>query len=244
MAFSIVPRLARGRLFFQIGDVLLPSLAQAATAWAAVDAHRLDLFDSQAAGTLRIRSRRPLLSSSATFRCSSSVSGDGRSTCVIASGYSRGQFHSRMKPGARSQPDQEIQTELIDLSALDIRDARLSDSQCLRSFRLRHAARSQPALQSGEQHGSNLQLLGLSLRKQVLKDTAAGRRDVPRPVTTLLALRSFLHHSPLPGLRHRLEPALRQIQIATAGLLGLLLEAMQNVDAFRPRCEVDHSEGA
>ena len=41
MAVSIVPRVERGRLYFQTADVLFPTFEQAATAWAAAEAHRL-----------------------------------------------------------------------------------------------------------------------------------------------------------------------------------------------------------
>lgn len=45
MAVSIIPRVERGRLYFQIGPVLLPTFAQAAAAWFAAEAHRLDIVD-------------------------------------------------------------------------------------------------------------------------------------------------------------------------------------------------------
>ena len=41
----IRPRTIRGDLYFQIADVLFPTLAQAATAWSADEAHRLDIVD-------------------------------------------------------------------------------------------------------------------------------------------------------------------------------------------------------
>lgn len=43
MAGNIVPRLARGRLFFQFGPILFPSFAAAACAWSAAECHRLDI---------------------------------------------------------------------------------------------------------------------------------------------------------------------------------------------------------
>lgn len=45
MATPIIPRLIRGRLYFQTADVLFPTLAQAVTAWLAAEAHRLDIVD-------------------------------------------------------------------------------------------------------------------------------------------------------------------------------------------------------
>ena len=45
MATPIIPRLVRGRLFFQTADVLFPTFAQAATAWSAAEAHRLDIAE-------------------------------------------------------------------------------------------------------------------------------------------------------------------------------------------------------
>lgn len=42
MASPIIPRLVRGRLYFQTADVLFPTFKQAATAWSAAEAHRLD----------------------------------------------------------------------------------------------------------------------------------------------------------------------------------------------------------
>lgn len=43
MAVRIIPRLVRGRLWFEIGPVLFPSFAAAASAWSAAEAHRLDI---------------------------------------------------------------------------------------------------------------------------------------------------------------------------------------------------------
>ena len=45
MATAIIPRIIRNRLFFQTADVLFPSFAQAATAWSAAEAHRLDIVE-------------------------------------------------------------------------------------------------------------------------------------------------------------------------------------------------------
>lgn len=45
MAVSIIPRLVRGCLYFQVFDVLFPSFAQAAAAWSAAMAHRLDIVE-------------------------------------------------------------------------------------------------------------------------------------------------------------------------------------------------------
>lgn len=45
MAKSIIPRLVRGRLYFQVSDVLFPTFAQAASAWSAALAHRFDIVD-------------------------------------------------------------------------------------------------------------------------------------------------------------------------------------------------------
>lgn len=41
----IIPRVIRGRLYFQICDVLFPTFRQAASAWFAADAHRLDIVE-------------------------------------------------------------------------------------------------------------------------------------------------------------------------------------------------------
>jgi hypothetical protein len=45
MAVPIIPRLVRGRLYFQTAEVLFPTFAQAATAWSAAEAHRLDVAE-------------------------------------------------------------------------------------------------------------------------------------------------------------------------------------------------------
>jgi hypothetical protein len=45
MAVSIIPRVIRGRLYFQTADVLFPTFAQAAAAWTAAKAHHLDIVD-------------------------------------------------------------------------------------------------------------------------------------------------------------------------------------------------------
>ena len=45
MALHIIPRVIRGRLYFEIGPVLFPSFAAAASAWSAAAAHRLDIVD-------------------------------------------------------------------------------------------------------------------------------------------------------------------------------------------------------
>ena len=44
MAVRIIPRLVRGRLWFEIGPVPFPSVA-AASAWSAAEAHRLDIAE-------------------------------------------------------------------------------------------------------------------------------------------------------------------------------------------------------
>jgi hypothetical protein len=53
MAAPIIPRVIRGRLYFQTADVLFPTFAQAATAWAAAEAHRLDIVDQLDALTIQ-----------------------------------------------------------------------------------------------------------------------------------------------------------------------------------------------
>lgn len=45
MATPIIPRIIRGRPFYQTADVPFPTFAQAATAWSAAEAHRLDIVD-------------------------------------------------------------------------------------------------------------------------------------------------------------------------------------------------------
>ena len=45
MATPIIPRIVRGRLHFQTVDVLFGTFAEAATAWSAAEAHRLDIVD-------------------------------------------------------------------------------------------------------------------------------------------------------------------------------------------------------
>lgn len=45
MGMPIIPWIYRGRLYFLVADVLFPSLRAAAHAWAAANAHRLDLVD-------------------------------------------------------------------------------------------------------------------------------------------------------------------------------------------------------
>ena len=43
MAKPIIPRIIRRRLFYQTADVLFPTFAQAACAWSAAEARRLDI---------------------------------------------------------------------------------------------------------------------------------------------------------------------------------------------------------
>jgi hypothetical protein len=45
MALAIIPRLARGCLWFEVGCVLFPTFAAAASAWSAAEAHRLDTIE-------------------------------------------------------------------------------------------------------------------------------------------------------------------------------------------------------
>src|SRR5687768_804891 len=45
MAVPIIPRVERGRLYFQTVDVLFPIFAQAAGAWIAAEAQRLDVAE-------------------------------------------------------------------------------------------------------------------------------------------------------------------------------------------------------
>jgi hypothetical protein len=46
MAVSIIPRVERGRLYFQSADLLVPTFIQAAGGWSAAEAHRLDVVES------------------------------------------------------------------------------------------------------------------------------------------------------------------------------------------------------
>lgn len=48
MAMAIIPRIYRGRLYFQLSDVLFSSFRTAACAWAAAEAHRLDIVEQGA----------------------------------------------------------------------------------------------------------------------------------------------------------------------------------------------------
>lgn len=45
MAEPIIPRIVRGRLYFEVGPVLFPTFAAAASAWSAAACHRLDIVD-------------------------------------------------------------------------------------------------------------------------------------------------------------------------------------------------------
>lgn len=45
MPTPIIPRIHRGRLHFQVGDVLFNSFRAAACAWAAAESHRLDIVE-------------------------------------------------------------------------------------------------------------------------------------------------------------------------------------------------------
>jgi hypothetical protein len=45
MAVRIIPRLARGRLFFEFGPILFPSFAAAVSAWSAAECCRLDIVE-------------------------------------------------------------------------------------------------------------------------------------------------------------------------------------------------------
>jgi hypothetical protein len=55
MAVPIIPRVERGRLYFQTADVLFPTFAQAAGAWSAAEAHRLDIAERH-----ELRTQSPL----------------------------------------------------------------------------------------------------------------------------------------------------------------------------------------
>ena len=57
MAMAIIPRIERGRLYFQTVDVLLPSFVPDACAESAAEAHRLDAIES---GQSERRGRPPL----------------------------------------------------------------------------------------------------------------------------------------------------------------------------------------
>lgn len=48
MGLKIIPQIIRGRLFYQVSDVLFPSFRAAVAAWSAAEAHRLDLFQGGA----------------------------------------------------------------------------------------------------------------------------------------------------------------------------------------------------
>lgn len=43
MAIRIIPRFVRGRFYFQVADVLFPTLTYAVTGWSAAESHRLRL---------------------------------------------------------------------------------------------------------------------------------------------------------------------------------------------------------
>lgn len=45
MGVCIIPRVQRGRLYFQTADVLVPTFIQAAGGWGAAKSHRLDIVD-------------------------------------------------------------------------------------------------------------------------------------------------------------------------------------------------------
>lgn len=45
MAVRIIPQIIRGRLFYQVSDILFPTFSQAAGAWSAAVAHRLDIVE-------------------------------------------------------------------------------------------------------------------------------------------------------------------------------------------------------
>ena len=45
MAVPIIPRIERGRLYFQTADVLFPTFPRVAGAWTAAEAHRLDVAE-------------------------------------------------------------------------------------------------------------------------------------------------------------------------------------------------------
>lgn len=45
MAMGIVPRVCRGRLYFQFGSILFPSFAAAASAWSVAECDREDIAE-------------------------------------------------------------------------------------------------------------------------------------------------------------------------------------------------------
>jgi hypothetical protein len=44
MAMAIIPRIERGRLYFQTADLLVPTFTQAAGSWSAAEARRCPAF--------------------------------------------------------------------------------------------------------------------------------------------------------------------------------------------------------
>jgi hypothetical protein len=44
MAMAIIPRIERGRLYFQTADLLIPTFTRAAAGWSAAEAHRCPAF--------------------------------------------------------------------------------------------------------------------------------------------------------------------------------------------------------
>src|SRR5678816_2649525 len=103
---------------------------------------------------------------------------------------SRRQFQRWTKPRARREAHEKIKTELIDLAAPDVGDARLRDAEDFRRLRLRHGRRGQPSLEAHQEHRSNLELLCLRLREQVPKDASPGGCNVANRMGAALRLYS------------------------------------------------------
>ena len=105
----------------------------------------------------------------------------------------RCEFQLGLKSGARCQPHQQVHAKPVDFASLQIRHARLGNSQHLGGLGLRHAGLFQPTLQSNQQLRAHFHLGRFLRREKIVKDTPPRRRHMPGTVLTFRNL--FISHN-------------------------------------------------
>jgi hypothetical protein len=98
MGMPIIPRIERGRLYFQTTDVSFPTFAQAATARAAAEAHRLDIINQPAQDAPRRRCDECALNLGRDVSALSVPARAGASRVTVLNAAAR---HSSPRNGAR-----------------------------------------------------------------------------------------------------------------------------------------------
>ena len=134
------------------------------------------------------------------------------------------QLQPRIQPSPCGEADEQVEAEGTDLAALDVGDPCLGDRKGLCRLGLRHAGTGQPTSKTLEKERAHLHLRGLIVGIEIPKYAAH----------FLLAMGCS------PG--NSGESLSRQLDVLKGGLRRLLTEAMQDVDRFRPRREVDRTK--